>query len=340
MTVRWTRLRRLAVGTVLASMTLLAACGEKNTYVAPPPPKVTVAAPVTKPVTRYLESTGNVAAVNTADLVARVSGFVQAIKYNDGDSVKKGQVLFVIEQKPYELKLQQAKAAEDNAKASLVSAQANYQRQADLVPSGSASKATLDNAVASQSLLPGDEILGVEAGNVRSELFDRLGQHRRVSFARLGGKQVGGVGDNPDELGILAQLGEQACSRGSIPDDVAGLWLHPEQHSGLGCRREEKVEFCAQIGPCLSARVVSMRQPHAVHISAAGAESHGGHAEFRRARDQLNGGKGVFSSLCRIRVNHVVAAGQPPQRDARVAELAANLVGIHQSPLLTTGNRR
>ncbi|KQY99771.1 hemolysin secretion protein D [Pseudolabrys sp. Root1462] len=146
----WTRLRRLAVGTALASATVLAACGEKNTYVAPPPPKVTVAAPVTKPVTRYLESTGNVAAVNTADLVARVSGFVQAIKYNDGDAVKKGQVLFVIEQKPYELKLQQAKAAEDNAKASLVSAQANYQRQADLVPSGSASKATLDNAVASR----------------------------------------------------------------------------------------------------------------------------------------------------------------------------------------------
>jgi len=150
MTYRWTRPRRLAVGAVLASVTLLAACGEKNTYVAPPPPKVTVASPVTRPVTRYLESTGNVAAVNTADLVARVSGFVQAIKYNDGDAVKKGQVLFVIEQKPYELKLQQAKAAEDSAKANLVSAQANYQRQADLVPSGSASKATLDNAVASR----------------------------------------------------------------------------------------------------------------------------------------------------------------------------------------------
>jgi RND family efflux transporter MFP subunit len=142
--------RRGVAAAPIVALALLAACGEKNAYVAPPPPKVTVAAPVTKPVTRYLESTGNVAAVNTADLVARVSGFVQAIKYNDGDAVKKGQVLFVIEQKPYELKLQQAKAAEDNAKASLVSAQANYQRQADLVPSGSASKATLDSAIASR----------------------------------------------------------------------------------------------------------------------------------------------------------------------------------------------
>ncbi|MBS0247642.1 MAG: efflux RND transporter periplasmic adaptor subunit [Proteobacteria bacterium] len=150
MTDRWTRLRGLARAAALASATLLAACGEKNTYVAPPPPKVTVAAPVSKPVTRYLESTGNVAAVNTADLVARVAGFVQTNSYNDGDSVKKGQVLFVIEQKPYELKVQQAKAAEDNARATLVKAQADYQRQAELVPSGSASKSTLDNAVATR----------------------------------------------------------------------------------------------------------------------------------------------------------------------------------------------
>lgn len=136
--------------TLTGIIPLVAACGEKNTYVAPPPPKVTVAVPQKKPVTRYLESTGNVAAVNSADLVARVAGFVQDIKYEDGAAVKKGQVLFVIEQKPYELKVQQAKANEDNAKATLISAQANYQRQADLVPSGSASKAALDNAVASR----------------------------------------------------------------------------------------------------------------------------------------------------------------------------------------------
>jgi RND family efflux transporter MFP subunit len=139
--------RIIAAIAVFGLVPLLAACGEKNTYVAPPPPQVTIAVPQKKPVTRYLEATGNVAAVNSADLVARVSGFVEAIKYQDGDTVKKGQVLFVIEQKPYELKVQQAKAAEANARATLVKAQADYQRQADLVPSGSASKAALDNAL-------------------------------------------------------------------------------------------------------------------------------------------------------------------------------------------------
>jgi RND family efflux transporter MFP subunit len=140
----------LAAAAALAALIVLPGCGEQNAYVAPPPPKVTVAVPQKKPVTRYLESTGNVAAVNSADLVARVSGFVEAIKYEDGTAVKKGQVLFVIEQKPYALKVQQAKAAEDNARATLIKAQADYQRQSDLVPSGSASKAALDNSLGSR----------------------------------------------------------------------------------------------------------------------------------------------------------------------------------------------
>jgi multidrug efflux pump subunit AcrA (membrane-fusion protein) len=57
----------------------LAACGQDNRYVAPPAPKVTVALPVQQTVTRYLEATGNAAAVNSTNLVARVQGFLQAI---------------------------------------------------------------------------------------------------------------------------------------------------------------------------------------------------------------------------------------------------------------------
>src|SRR5471030_1717846 len=75
---------------------LLSACGQGNQYVAPPPPKVTVATPVQKPVTRYLEATGNLSSVNSADLVARVAGFVQNVNYQDGARVAKGTLLFTI----------------------------------------------------------------------------------------------------------------------------------------------------------------------------------------------------------------------------------------------------
>ena len=99
-----------------ATLLVLSACGDENHYVAPPPPKVTVAAPTKQPVTRYLEATGNTAAVNSTDLVARVSGFVQEIQYQDGAMVKKGTLLFTIEPEPYEVKLKQAKAAEAGAR--------------------------------------------------------------------------------------------------------------------------------------------------------------------------------------------------------------------------------
>ena len=111
------RFARLAF--VLAVCAGAAGCGKNNQYAAPPPPKVTVAAPIEQNVTRYFEATGNTAAVNSVDLVARVQGFVQAISYKDGDYVKKGTSLFTIEPEPYKLKVEPAKAAVVSAQATL-----------------------------------------------------------------------------------------------------------------------------------------------------------------------------------------------------------------------------
>lgn len=84
--------RRIVACTLAAALAAtLTACGQDNRYVAPPPPKVTVALPVQQKVTRYLEATGYVAAVNTTNLVARVQGFLQAINYKDGEEVRKAR---------------------------------------------------------------------------------------------------------------------------------------------------------------------------------------------------------------------------------------------------------
>jgi RND family efflux transporter MFP subunit len=139
----------LAAGGLAFALTLTA-CGEKNTFVPPPPPKIEVAQPLKKTVTRYLEATGNTAAVNTTTLVARVQGFIQAIKYNDGDPVKAGDVLFVIEQKPYQLSLEQAEAGQSSAQADTKKAEADYKRQVDLAAKNIASQATLDQSTAAK----------------------------------------------------------------------------------------------------------------------------------------------------------------------------------------------
>src|SRR5947209_16403012 len=141
---------RLGNHAPLVMLALLLTGCEQNTFVPPPPPKVEIAAPVQKPVTRYLEATGNTAAIKNVDLVARVQGFLQSIDYQDGTFVKQGTQLFTIEPETYKLKLDQAQAAEAGAQASLRQAEADFKRQSDLVQRQAVSQATLDTSTSTR----------------------------------------------------------------------------------------------------------------------------------------------------------------------------------------------
>jgi RND family efflux transporter MFP subunit len=134
---------------VAASLPIvLAACDRQNHYVAAPPPQVTVVRPLEQSVTPYIEATGNTVAFNSVDLVARVQGFLQEINYQDGTAVKAGTPLFVIEPEPYHVKLEQAEASEEGAKAALKNAEAEYSRQQDLLAKQVSAQTSLDKALA------------------------------------------------------------------------------------------------------------------------------------------------------------------------------------------------
>jgi RND family efflux transporter MFP subunit len=133
----------------LLSVVLLAGC-EQNSFVPPPPPKVDVASPVQRPVTRYLEATGNTAPIKSVDLVARVQGFLESIDYKDGDFVKEGATLFTIEPETYRLKLEQAKAAEAGSQATVKQAEADFKRQSDLVARQAVAQSTLDTSTSNR----------------------------------------------------------------------------------------------------------------------------------------------------------------------------------------------
>jgi RND family efflux transporter MFP subunit len=196
----------LACGAIL---TLLSACGEQNHFVAPPPPKVTVQLPLQQTVTPYLEATGNTAAVNTVKLVARVQGYVQDIKYQDGAAVKKGTVLFVIEPEPYKVKLEQAQAAEEGAKAALVNAEAEFQRQQELQAKDVSTQANLDKARANRDTAHAN-VLQAQANTQTAEInlgytsveapFNGVVTARKVSVGELVG------GDQPSQLASIVQL--------------------------------------------------------------------------------------------------------------------------------------
>jgi RND family efflux transporter MFP subunit len=139
----------LRIAFVIFAFAALSGC-EQNTFVPPPPPKVEVAVPVQKAVTRYLDATGNTAAIKNVDLVARVQGFLQSINYQDGSFVKEGTTLFTIEPETYKLKLEQAQAAEAGAQASVKQADADFKRQSDLVQKQAVSQSTLDTSTSAR----------------------------------------------------------------------------------------------------------------------------------------------------------------------------------------------
>jgi RND family efflux transporter MFP subunit len=134
----------LPAAALLAILTWTLACGERNTYVPPPPPKVTVSQPVSRPVTDYLEFTGNTTAINTVQLRARVEGYLDKVLFRDGEHVKKGKLLFLIQQDTYEAKLKQAEAEILANKARLMHGQTEYDRFSRLVAQKAAAQTDVD----------------------------------------------------------------------------------------------------------------------------------------------------------------------------------------------------
>jgi RND family efflux transporter MFP subunit len=127
---------RSAIGLVVATTLAgaLAGCDDKPvSNAAPPPPPVTVAVPLQKTITEWDEYTGRFVATASVEVRARVSGFIDAIKFKDGQIVKQGDPLFVIDPRPYRLAVDQSKADLERAKAKLEIANLDVERATPLV---------------------------------------------------------------------------------------------------------------------------------------------------------------------------------------------------------------
>ncbi len=108
----------LATAVLAALAPVGVGCQPRNEFAPPPPPTVEVSQPVERPVTDYLEFTGTTRAVMQVGLRARVNGYLEEIHFEDGATVEKDQLLFTIEQAPFQARLQMAEA--ELAKAKLI----------------------------------------------------------------------------------------------------------------------------------------------------------------------------------------------------------------------------
>jgi RND family efflux transporter MFP subunit len=106
---------------------------------------VPVVAPRLQSVTSYFEITGNAAAVNDVKLLARVTGYLDGIHYEDGQFVNKGDLLFTIQQAPYRQQLEQAQAQLATAQAALIYAKTEFARYTALVKQDAATQTEVDH---------------------------------------------------------------------------------------------------------------------------------------------------------------------------------------------------
>ncbi|MBI5569391.1 MAG: efflux RND transporter periplasmic adaptor subunit [Desulfomonile tiedjei] len=119
--------RFLIVALSLVTLCLLSACEHKPSGKAAQPPTVTVALPVSKEVTKYLEYTGTTAALQSVQIRARVAGFLEKITFTPRAKVKAGELLFVIDPRQYQASVNQSKAQLESQKAHSKLAQTELQ---------------------------------------------------------------------------------------------------------------------------------------------------------------------------------------------------------------------
>ncbi len=142
-------IRILAAVALSASLTF--ACDQapqEKQQGAAPPPAVTVAYPVQKEITEWDEFTGRFEAVENVEIRSRVSGYLESKHFNDGQEVSKGDLLFKIDPRPFEISLAQARAQLEQAAAQLQFAVSNANRTKSLSRRGNVSEQKLEESEA------------------------------------------------------------------------------------------------------------------------------------------------------------------------------------------------
>jgi multidrug efflux system membrane fusion protein len=129
-----------------ATLIALAGCGSQAAEKAgPPPADVNVAPVVSKNVRQWDEFTGRIAAVETVELRPRVSGYIERVAFKEGQEVKKGDLLFVIDQRPYQAQLAQAQAQLERARSDAKLAHAQNARAEALIAARAISREDFDS---------------------------------------------------------------------------------------------------------------------------------------------------------------------------------------------------
>ncbi len=249
---------------VVVGAALLAGCRKGPQAPSLTAPSVTVICPTQEPVTAALELTGTVAPSRSADLVARVAGYLESVNFHDGATVEEGQLLFVIEPESYKQQLALARAA-------LMRAQSEYDRQLGLIKENATSAAQAerwlserDQAAAQVELaklnLGYTEVRAPFAGRLGRRLVDQgnlVGPNANSKLATLDQLAPAYVYFNLNERDAL-QLAAAVRQRGLVPGRGVGRAVFAGLQTQEGYPQEGTIDFLGS-GFSTSSGTVQMR---------------------------------------------------------------------------------
>jgi multidrug efflux system membrane fusion protein len=147
---------------ILAALCLsvLTACShsqaQSGANVAPPPPAVTVAEVISRPLHHWDELTGELQAVNTVDVHPRVSGFIDSVQFTEGARVGKGQVLFQIDPRPFQIEIERLSAELKRAQSKLDFATAGHARAERLYAQNAIAREEYEQLTSAETEAAGD----------------------------------------------------------------------------------------------------------------------------------------------------------------------------------------
>ncbi len=187
-------MRAARAGAVFAFASIVTACGQQNQAGAPPPPAVTVATPTKRMVSDSDEYVGRFLAIDSVELRARVSGYLDGVHFTDGQMVKQGDLLFTIDKRPFQNAVDQARANLATAKSNLAYTEADLNRGRELVGQKTITQQIFEQRAQAfrnaQASVSGAEAalhnaeLDLEWTEVRAPINGRIGD-RRVSPGNL-----------------------------------------------------------------------------------------------------------------------------------------------------------
>jgi len=222
-------LRPLLLAGGLAALALLSGCGRPGAGDAhasngpPPAPEVQVAEVALQAIRPWDEFNGRIEAVESVQLRSRVSGYIERIAFAEGQEVKKGQLLFVIDQRPYRAALASAQAQLERARAAAGLAQTQDQRARQLVAENAVSREEADTRAAT---------LAQATAQVRAAEAELATARLQLDFTEVRAPITGRASRALLTVGNMAQA-DQSVLTTLVSQDPVYAYFDADEHSFL-----------------------------------------------------------------------------------------------------------